>query len=115
MDTEVYRKDILENKGIDQDAHLTINSQSYVLKERYHLTNPHHSYQPLTRFAFLSLENLELKNTKLHQPKSIDYCQWEEWSQYEGKNIDTSNDLQICSFTNQILSRVDYTNIYIYP
>lgn len=75
MDTEVYRKDILKNKEIDQDAHLTINSQLYVLKERHNLINPHHSYQPLTRFAFLALENLELKNTKLHQPKSIDYCQ----------------------------------------
>lgn len=59
MVTEVYRKDTLENKETDYDAHLTINSQSYVPKERHNLTNPCHFYQALTRFAFLSLENLE--------------------------------------------------------
>lgn len=34
---------------------------------------------------------------------------------YESKKIDTSNNLQIGSFKNQILSRVDYTNMHIYP
>lgn len=115
MLTEVYRKDILRNKEINQDAHLTINSQSYVLKERHSLTKPYHSYQPLTRFAFLSLENPKLKNTNcISQNRLTTGNGKSERKQYEGKKTDISDNLQVCPFTNQILSRVDYTNIYIY-